>query len=157
MKRYETLFIVQIDLPIDELNSTIEQYKAIITGLKGTVIKVEKWGKRRLAYEIKKQSNGNYVLIDFAGKSAIIDEMERNFKIDDKILKFMTIMKDGNVDLAAIEKERQEADKPEAPRAPLVFESRESSGAKPETEAKRESASTETASTPISRETEGKV
>ena len=108
MKRYETLFIVQVDLPDDELNSLIERYRAIVTALKGTVIKVEKWGKRKLAYEIKKQSNGYYVLIDFAGKSAIIEELERNFKIDDKILKFMTIMKDDNVDLATIEKEKQE-------------------------------------------------
>jgi small subunit ribosomal protein S6 len=145
LKRYETLFIVQIDLPIDEINSIIERYRAIVTALKGTVIKVEKWGKRRLAYEIKKQSNGNYILIDFAGKSAIIDELERNFKIDDKILKFMTIMKDSNVDLAAIEKERQEADKPEAPRAALVFESRESAGPKTETVANKDSVPSEPA------------
>ncbi|MGZ3598167.1 MAG: 30S ribosomal protein S6, partial [Syntrophales bacterium] len=120
MKRYETLFIVQIDLSTDELNNIIERYRAIITSLKGTIIKVEKWGKRKLAYEIKKQSNGNYVLLDFAGKSAIIDELERNFKIDDKILKFMTIMEDDNVDLAAIEKEIQDENKTETPRAALM-------------------------------------
>lgn len=108
MKRYETLFIVQVDLPDDELNTLIERYGAIITAYKGTIVKIEKWGKRRLAYEIKKQSNGYYVMIDYAGKSAIIDELERNCKIDDKILKFMTIMKDDNVDLAKIEKEKQE-------------------------------------------------
>ncbi|MGZ6224296.1 MAG: 30S ribosomal protein S6 [Syntrophales bacterium] len=141
MKRYETLFIVQIDLPIDELNSIIERYSAIVTALKGTIIKVEKWGKRKLAYEIKKQSSGNYVLIDFAGKSAIIDELERNFKIDDKILKFMTIMKDGNVDLAALEKERQEENQPETPRAALVFESRESAVPKIETDTNKDSTS----------------
>ncbi|MGO9137571.1 MAG: 30S ribosomal protein S6 [Syntrophales bacterium] len=143
MKRYETLFIVQIDLPIDELNSIVERYREIVTALKGTIIKVEKWGKRKLAYEIKKQSNGNYVLIDFAGQSAIIDELERNFKIDDRILKFMTIMKDANVDLAAIEKEKQEETQPETPRAPLIFESREGTGPKVETDANKEPASSE--------------
>ena len=143
MKRYETIFIVQIDLPTDELNSLIERYRAIVTALKGTIIKVEKWGKRKLAYEIKKQSNGYYVMIDFAGKSAIIDELERNFKIDDKILKFMTIMKDGNVDLAALEKEKQEESQTEAPRAALVFESRESAGPKIETDANKDSTSSE--------------
>ena len=117
MKRYETIFIVQVDLPTDELNSLIERYRAIVTALKGAIIKVEKWGKRKLAYEIKKQSNGYYVMIDFAGKSTIIDELERNFKIDDKILKFMTIMKDDNVDLATIEKEKQEESQRETPRA----------------------------------------
>jgi small subunit ribosomal protein S6 len=143
LKRYETIFIVQIDLPTDELNSLIERYRAIVTALKGTIIKVEKWGKRKLAYEIKKQSNGTYVMIDFAGKSAIIDELERNFKIDDKILKFMTIMKDGNVDLAAIEKEGQEESQTEAPRAALLFESRESAGPKIETVASKDSTSSE--------------
>jgi len=143
LKRYETLFIVQIDLPTDEINSIIERYRAIVTALKGTIIKVEKWGKRKLAYEIKKQSSGNYILIDFAGKSAIIDELERNFKIDDKILKFMTIMKDGNVDLAAIEKETQEKSQTEATRAALVVESRESAGPKIETDANKDSTSSE--------------
>jgi small subunit ribosomal protein S6 len=143
LKRYETIFIVQIDLPTDELNSLIERYRAIVTALKGTIIKVEKWGKRKLAYEIKKQSNGYYVMIDFAGKSAIIDELERNFKIDDKILKFMTIMKDGNVDLAALEKEKQEESQTEAPRAALVFESRESAGPKIETDTSKDSTSSE--------------
>lgn len=143
MKRYETLFIVQVDLPIDEINSIIERYRAIVTALKGTIVKVEKWGKRRLAYEIKKQSNGYYVLIDFAGNSTIIDELERNFKIDDKILKFMTIMKDGNVDLATIEKERQEESQSETPRATLIVESRESAEPKIESDANKDSALSE--------------
>jgi small subunit ribosomal protein S6 len=108
LKRYETLFIIQVDLPDDELTSLIERYGAIITAYKGTIVKIEKWGKRKLAYEIKKHKTGYYVMIDYAGKSAIINELERNFKIDDKILKFMTIMKDDNVDLARIEKEKQE-------------------------------------------------
>lgn len=108
MKRYETIFIINTDLPDDELNSLIERYSDIVTAYKGTIVKIEKWGKRKLAYEIKKQTNGYYVMFDYAGKSAIINELERNFKIDDKILKFMTIMKDTNVDLAKLEKEKQE-------------------------------------------------
>jgi small subunit ribosomal protein S6 len=143
LKRYETLFIVQIDLPADEINSIIDRYKAIVTALKGTIIKAEKWGKRKLAYEIRKQSNGFYVLLDFAGKSAIIDELERNLKIDDKVLKFMTIMKSRNVDLAAIEKEIQGESKSETPRAALMFESRESAEPKMETDANKDSTSSE--------------
>jgi small subunit ribosomal protein S6 len=143
LKRYEILFIVQIDLPTDELNSLIERYRAIVTAFKGTIIKVEKWGKRKLAYEIKKQSNGTYVLFDFAGKSTIIEELERNFKIDDKILKFMTIMKDANVDLAAIEKEKQAESQIEEPHTALVFESPKSAGPKMESAANKDSALSE--------------
>ncbi len=123
MKRYETLFIVQVDLPEDELNGTIERYKTIVTVLKGTIIKIEKWGKRKLAYEIKKQTNGFYVLIDYVGKRTVIEELERNFKIDDKILKFMTIMKDDKVDLAKLEKEKQDEIRIETQRAAPTMES----------------------------------
>jgi small subunit ribosomal protein S6 len=122
LKRYETLFIVQVDLPDDELSSLIERYGTIVTAFKGIVVKIEKWGKRKLAYEIKKQTNGFYVLIDFIGKRTVIEELERNFKIDDKILKYMTIMKDDKVDLANIEKEKekQEEMRIEAPTVPVV-------------------------------------
>jgi len=123
LKRYETLFIVQADLPDDEIISLIERYSTILTSFKGTIIKIEKWGKRRLAYEIRKKTNGYYVLIDYAGKSTVIQELERNFKIDDKILKFMTIMKDDNVDLAKIEEEKQAQAQNEAPRKALIVES----------------------------------
>jgi small subunit ribosomal protein S6 len=123
LKRYETLFIVQVDLPDDELNSLIERYGTIVTAFKGIIVKIEKWGKRKLAYEIKKQPNGFYVLIDFVGKRAVIEELERNFKIDDKILKYMTIMKDDKVDLAKIEKDKQEEMRIEAQRTAPVAES----------------------------------
>jgi small subunit ribosomal protein S6 len=127
LKRYETLFIVQVDLPDDELNSLIERYGTIVTAFKGNIVKIEKWGKRKLAYEIKKQTNGFYVLIDFVGKRTVIEELERNFKIDDKILKFMTIMKDDKVDLAKIEiekeKEKQEEMRIETQRTAPVAES----------------------------------
>jgi len=125
LKRYETLFIVQVDLPDDELNSLIERYGTIVTAFKGIIVKIDKWGKRKLAYEIKKQTNGFYVLIDFVGKRTVIEELERNFKIDDKILKYMTIMKDDKVDLAKIEKEKekQEEMRIEAQRTVPVAES----------------------------------
>lgn len=105
MKRYETVFIVQADLPEEESNSLIERYASIVTGLKGLVAKIEKWGKKRLAYEIKKQTRGFYVLFDYAGKSAIVNELERNFKIDDKVLKFMTVVKSEDVNLKELEAE----------------------------------------------------
>lgn len=105
MRRYETVVIVPVDLPDDEITGLIDRYRSIITNHKGMAIKVEKWGKRKLAYEIRKHNKGFYVLIDFAGQSATIVELERNLKIDDKILKFMTVKKDDQVTLADIERE----------------------------------------------------
>ena len=105
MRRYETILITHVDLSEDELSSLITRYGDIVTGQKGILVKVERWGKRRLAYLIKKQARGFYILIDYAGVSAVINELERNLKIDEKILKFMTVLKADKVDPEVLEKE----------------------------------------------------
>ena len=105
MRRYEILYIAHADSSDDELNEHIERYKAIITNSKGIVVKIDKWGMRKLAYEIKKQTKGIYFLMDFAGESATVPELERNLKIDDRILKFLTVLKDSEVDPLELEKE----------------------------------------------------
>jgi len=105
LRRYETVIIVPADLPDDDIIILVDRYKSIITNQKGLVMKVEKWGKRKLAYEIKKHNRGFYVLIDFAGQSAVVAELERNLKIDDKILKFLTVKKIDQVNLEDLEKE----------------------------------------------------
>jgi small subunit ribosomal protein S6 len=105
LRRYETIFIADANISGDDLGGIIERSKTIITGLKGIVVKVEEWGKRKLAYEIRKQSRGSYILIDYVGKSDVVAELERNFKIDDKILKFQTVKKSERVDLQKIEEE----------------------------------------------------
>lgn len=105
MRRYETILIAHVDLSEDELSGLIARYSAIVTGQKGILVKVERWGKRKLAYMIKKQARGVYVLMDYAGESAAVNELERNLKINDKILKFMTVLKDDAVDPVALENE----------------------------------------------------
>lgn len=105
MKRYEVVVIVKADLADDDLTAIIERSQTIITDRKGVIAKVDKWGKRRLAYEINKQKDGFYFLIDFAGDGPIVAEIERNFKIDDRILKFMTVKKEGAVTREGMEQE----------------------------------------------------
>jgi small subunit ribosomal protein S6 len=105
LKRYEIVAIVKADLADEDLTAIIERSQTIITDRKGIIAKVEKWGKRRLAYEINKQKDGFYFLIDFAGDGPIVAEIERNFKIDDRILKFMTVKKEGAVTSEGMEKE----------------------------------------------------
>jgi small subunit ribosomal protein S6 len=105
LRRYETILIVHVDLSEDELSNLIDRYGGIITGQKGILVKVERWGKRRLAYPIRKQARGFYILIDYAGVSDVVNELERNLKIDDKVLKFMTVLKADKVDPEALEQE----------------------------------------------------
>ncbi|MBN1365958.1 MAG: 30S ribosomal protein S6 [Syntrophaceae bacterium] len=114
MQRYEVVAIVLADLIEDEINALIERIQTIITDRKGVVAKVDKWGKRHLAYEIKKKKDGYYFLIDFAGDASVVTEIERNYKIDDRVLKFMTVKKEGATTAEGIQ---QEAAAAEAKRA----------------------------------------
>jgi small subunit ribosomal protein S6 len=120
LQRYEVVAIVLADLNEDEITALIERSQTIITDRKGAIAKVDKWGKRHLAYEIKKKKDGYYFLIDFAGDGAIINEIERNYKIDDRVLKFMTVKKEGATTAEGIE---QEAAAAEAKRAQARAES----------------------------------
>jgi small subunit ribosomal protein S6 len=119
LRRYETILIAHVDLSEDELSALITRYGGIVTGQKGILVKVERWGKRRLAYMIGKQARGFYILMDYAGATDAVNELERNLKIDDKILKFMTVLKAERVDREALEKEIADAlqkdEKKEAP------------------------------------------
>jgi small subunit ribosomal protein S6 len=105
LKRYEVVVIVKSDLTEEDITALIDRCQAIITDRKGVIAKVDKWGKRRLAYEINKQKDGFYFLIDFAGDGPIVAELERNFKIDDRILKFMTVKKEGAVTREGMDQE----------------------------------------------------
>jgi len=105
LQRYEVIAIVLANLSDEDITSIIERSQKIITDRKGVIAKIDKWGKRHLAYEIKKQKDGYYFLIDFAGDGAIVAEIERNYKIDDRILKFMTVKKEGATTSEGIEQE----------------------------------------------------
>lgn len=105
MKRYEVIAIAKSDLSEEDVTTLIERIQKIITKRKGLIVKIDKWGKRRLAYEINKQKDGYYFLIELVGDGPIIDEIERNYKIDDRILKFITIKKEGAVTREGIDQE----------------------------------------------------
>lgn len=110
MQRYEVIAIVLTSVTDEDITALIERSQTIITDRKGVIAKIDKWGKRRLAYEINKQRDGYYFLIDFAGDGPIVAEIERNYKIDDRILKFMTVKKEGAATREGIEKEVADAE-----------------------------------------------
>lgn len=91
MRRYETIFIIRPSAGDEEINRIIENTRQIILDEKGTIIELNKWGMKKLAYSIKKESLGFYVFCDFAGTPAAVAEIERKFRIDDLVLKYMTI------------------------------------------------------------------
>lgn len=91
MRRYETIYILKPSLGENEINSVIENTNKIITDDEGTIISLNRWGMKKLAYLIKKESQGYYVFCDYAGTPEAVSEMERKFRIDDAVLKFMTV------------------------------------------------------------------
>lgn len=91
MRRYETIVIIRPNVGEDDIAGIIDKTTGIIESNGGSIVTVDKWGLKKLAYLIKKEQQGYYVLIEYAGKPEAVAEMERIYRIDDKILKFMTI------------------------------------------------------------------
>ena len=91
MRRYETLFLVNPELSDDALNEVARKFKEIISSHQGHVLKYDEWGKRRLAYLVKKNDYALYVLLDYCGSSEIVAELERNMRFDERVLKFITV------------------------------------------------------------------
>lgn len=94
MKKYETIFILDPDLEEEQAQNVLEKIRGIITQFKGEILKDEDWGKRKLAYEIKKKPRGHYRLIEFTATPPLLTELERNFRVMDSVLKFQTIRLD---------------------------------------------------------------
>jgi small subunit ribosomal protein S6 len=105
MRRYETVWVVNGDLPDEEVKATIDKFTKVITGQGGTLVGVEEWGRRKLAYKIEGTFRGYYVIADFAGLPATVKELERNYRIDDRVLRYLTTKKADQVDLATLEAE----------------------------------------------------
>ncbi len=91
MRRYETIYILRPSLNEEEINTIVENSNAIVTGDQGQIIDLDRWGMRKLAYPIKKELQGFYVFCDYSGTPEAVAEMERKFRIDDAVLRYMTI------------------------------------------------------------------
>lgn len=118
MKRYETIIIIDPDLSKEAETPIFERLTDLIPQYEGFLIETDDWGTKKLAYDIKKKSRGHYVRLDFCGDGALIQEMERFFRIDDKVLKFMTVLLDEDADLDAIKADL--AEKAAAEEKPVV-------------------------------------
>ena len=91
MRRYETIYILRPTLNEDEINTIIENTNTILGTDGGQMISLDKWGLRKLAYLIQKEPQGYYVYCDYATAPANVTEMERKFRIDDSVMKYMTV------------------------------------------------------------------
>lgn len=93
MNTYETIFILKPELNDEDVRKTINKIEECIRQ-KGEIISTENWGKKKLAYEVRKEKKGTYILIRFTGKGGLIADIEKNYRYDDNIIKFITVKLD---------------------------------------------------------------
>ena len=117
MRRYETVWVVNGDLPDEEVKSAIDKFTTIITNQGGTLINLEEWGRKKLAYKIGGTWRGFYLSADFVGQADTVKELERNYRIDDRVIRYLTFKKADMVDMEAIQAEIARAREAQAARA----------------------------------------
>jgi small subunit ribosomal protein S6 len=109
MRIYENLFIVKPDATEEEIDHLVDQMSKNVTASGGTIDKVDKWGKRRLAYRIEKHREGSYVLMQFTAEPASVREFERRLRVQDVVIKFLTVRIDET--LKRLDKRKKEREK----------------------------------------------
>ena len=94
MNRYECLYVIQPNAEEETVKSLVERFSSLIVQEDGKVENVDEWGKRRLAYPIDDFKEGYYVLMEFSAASAVPQELERNLKIVDDVIRYLTVRLD---------------------------------------------------------------
>jgi small subunit ribosomal protein S6 len=97
---YETLFVVHPERGT-RIKEFVERFKKVIEGQNGTLAQVDEWGMRDLAYRIDKQSKGHYVLLRYNAGARAVEELERNLKLTDGILRYLTVRAQENISTSA--------------------------------------------------------
>ncbi|MDF1580055.1 MAG: 30S ribosomal protein S6 [Desulfuromonadales bacterium] len=92
MRTYESIFIINPEVVGDAYVATLDKFKGVLEAQGTEILKVEEWGVRKLAYPIKKESRGNFVLLIFEAGPKVVAEYERRLRIDESIMKFQTIL-----------------------------------------------------------------
>jgi small subunit ribosomal protein S6 len=101
-KEYETIYILRSDVDADTADKVQGRVAEVIGRDNGKLVKVESWGRRKLAYPVGKQKKGVYIYVKYVGRGGLVQELERNLKLQDTVLKFQTILTSAEVDVQAL-------------------------------------------------------
>lgn len=126
-KEYETIYVLRSDVDADTAEKVQARVAEVVGRDNGKLVKVEAWGRRKLAYPVAKQKRGVYVYVKYVGRGGLVQELERNLKLQDTVLKFQTIQTNDEVDVAAltIDPEEVKFQRMELPPEDDAVESRE--------------------------------
>ena len=94
MNNYETVFIVTPVLSEAQVAEVADKFQGVITENGGSIVNVENWGLKKLAYPIQKKSTGFYFLVEFTGEGNIINTLETQYRRDERIIRFLTFKQD---------------------------------------------------------------
>jgi len=114
LRQYETGFVLSPNISEEETTQFVQQMAEIVAQKKGHMVKQDIWGKRRLAFPIKRFQEGIYVFFTYDGGGDVSAELERRFKQSDSVIRFMTVLKDPR-DLARRKKKRRAEEAAPAP------------------------------------------
>ena len=101
-KEYETIYILRSDVDADAAEKVQNRVAEVIDREKGKLVKVEAWGRRKLAYPVAKSKKGVYVYVKYVGRGGLVQEIERNLKLSDAVLKFQTVLTAEDIDESAV-------------------------------------------------------
>jgi small subunit ribosomal protein S6 len=100
-REYETTYILRPNTPNEGVAEVNTRIKGIIEGMGGKIIKVDNWGKRRLAYEVAKERKGIYIYWQYLANPGVVEETERNLRMLDNVIRYLTVKVDEDIDVAA--------------------------------------------------------
>jgi small subunit ribosomal protein S6 len=100
-REYETIYILRPNTPNEGVAEVNTRIRGIIEGMGGKIIKVDNWGKRRLAYEVAKERKGIYLYWQYLAQPGVVEETERNLRMLDSVIRYLTTKVDENIDVAA--------------------------------------------------------
>jgi small subunit ribosomal protein S6 len=100
-REYETTYILRPNTPNEGVAEVNTRIRGIIEGMGGKILKVDNWGKRRLAYEVAKERKGIYLYWQYLGQPGVVEETERNLRMLDSVIRYLTVKIDDDVDVTA--------------------------------------------------------
>jgi small subunit ribosomal protein S6 len=101
-KEYETIYILRSDVDADTADKVQGRVAEVVGRDNGKLVKVESWGRRKLAYPVGKQKKGVYIYVKYIGRGGLVQELERNLKLQDTVLKFQTVLTNAEVDVQSV-------------------------------------------------------
>jgi len=99
-REYETIFILRPDLANDGIAAVNAKIRTVVESGGGKLLKIENWGRRKLAYEVKKQLKGIYLFWKYLGDAGLVEEVERNLRLADQVIRYYSVKVAENVDVA---------------------------------------------------------